>query len=135
MDRLYAKRRGLTDKQAMAYGVVCGGVEIAFAELPLDQLLGIKDADAIESLIKKAFAKSGIEASRSLCSSIATILYDCIKHSDQAQFQKQIQKYISDGCSNPEAKKKASENLLSDTLTSATTAFVMELIKTLLDNS
>ena len=69
-----AKQSGLSDEQAITYGIICGGAEIAFDKIPPDQLFGVKNADSLEPLVKKTLVKSGIKTSRSICSSISTIV-------------------------------------------------------------
>ena len=112
-----AKKRGVSDEQALMTGLSAGIAEGVFEKYSLDKLLQTKPAvSTLRQTLKQTVYNMGIqgtvEGSEELATSVANTLADAIINGDHSAYQKNLQTYLITGHSAEESRKLANRDWL-----------------------
>ena len=108
-----AKSRGVTDGQALGYGLAAGAAEMIFETVSIGSLLSNKAPKSISQALVTAMKQGGVEASEEVMTSLANTLTDSIINGDKSEYLTNVQKGIDSGLSGEEAQKQAAIHWLT----------------------
>ena len=93
-----AKKRGLSDGQALAIGAIAGAAEVVSEKVSIEALFN-SDVKGVQYILKNAFAEGGEEVESDLINTMA----DLIISGDKNEMNMTVQNYMAQGYSKEEA--------------------------------
>ena len=118
-----AQERGLSRKQALTEAAVYGGVEAASELIGVENMWNIFEnagkkeiknlfAEAIKNQVKQA----GAEGAEEVIADVADEIADRFIAGDRSEYSEKVKKYMEEGLTEEEAKKKAGMDFFAQTL-------------------
>ena len=117
-----ASAQGATPAQAMAYGIVAAGIEVATEKMELDELVGVAKGGwkGLKPALVSAFKQAGVEVAEEELSLIGTTLMELLILQEKASTNQRIQQLVAEeGMSVEEANNQVMYELLGEAMDTA----------------
>lgn len=122
---LDAKQRNVSDSKALTTGFLHGLAEAAFEAYSIDKLFnGEIVGTTLSKFWKHMLMQGGFEAYEEAMTSITDEFADLIVLQDKSTFNMNVQKYMADGLSEKDAKRKAWMSFVDDVIYDAVGGFI-----------
>lgn len=105
-----ALENGASPKQAMIYSVVSGLNEAAWEYFSVDKMLSMKSPKNLSQFFGQLLTQGFVEGSEEFNTSLANAVAQKMILKDKSDIELNIQRYISEGMSYDEARKKAMQD-------------------------
>ena len=131
--------RGATDNQALAVGLVAGGLEAVMEKMSIDSLFNLTEPKAVRDVVINALKQGGSEGAEEGLTTLANTVADVLIMGDKNALAVEKQNLIAAGYSAAEAEKIANKNwaknLALDTLGGVLSGGVFGSVKSGIDYS
>lgn len=120
-----ASANGASPEQAVALGVIDGGLEVLTEKVSLDNLL--KNAGTPQKgteIVKKILTQGGVEVTEEAASFLGSTLAEAAILQDNSSYNRQIGELVAGGMSYDEAKKQAQLDLVKEAGNTAIQSFL-----------
>ena len=119
-----AKQRGASDDQALAYGTLLGAAESIAEMIGVDNLLNIGSSATMRELMKNILKQGVSEGLEEGITTLMNNFSDQLVMQDKSNFNTLVQKFMEQGLSEEEAKKKAWLSMANDLAFDMVSGFV-----------
>lgn len=118
--------QGGSPVQALAMGVISGGLEVITEKVSLDNLLKGTGGDPLnaKNLIKTIFVQGGVEVSEEEINFIASTIAEAAIMQEKSAYNQQVQQLMAQGLSETEARERANWGLLEQAVQIAAESFL-----------
>lgn len=102
-----AAKRGATDNQALAMGLVAGVSEALLEKASVDRLFNMKQADTAKDVILNVLKQMGAEGTEEGLTNIANTIADAVVMGDKSEYETAKRAYMAEGKTAEQAELKA----------------------------